>query len=473
MTDRSLILIADSIHSIGAGFLLSFPSILNPAILSPNATDIIATPQEASWINASFGFAGMLGFCVVPPIMQGLGRKFVHIMLNAVVALGFIIFFFANSVPALFVARSVQGLSAAGVTLTAMIIAEYSDPERRGYFMILKNMTVSLGSLVCHSLYFCWDWRQVAALSIVPYLISIILTFLWPESPSYYAMKGRYKECTQSFTYLFGDSPKSKKNLEHLISTQKERRQQMQMKKIDAFSRCIKTFGRRDFLKPIIVAFLLTIAVDACGRYYLLAYIIEMVIEITGDSSVAVYCSMASDLITIFASTLSIYIIRTYKRRTILFTSGFLTAFFMFLLSTVVYLKTAHGIGENLNWLTPTIIIFITFISSAGAIPLSFTILGEIFPLEHKGLGSFATGIIFTFLYATSMKSLPMMMASIGVGGTFGVFGTIMLVCLVLLLFTLNETKDKTLQEIEDEIKGIIRAKPELLIESKPLAAES
>ncbi|XP_045518648.1 uncharacterized protein LOC123710655 [Pieris brassicae] len=54
---QSLILIGDSVHSAGTGLMLSFSSVLNPALLS-NSTDIRATPEEVSWIY-KLGVGGM------------------------------------------------------------------------------------------------------------------------------------------------------------------------------------------------------------------------------------------------------------------------------------------------------------------------------------------------------------------------------------------------------------------------------
>ncbi|OWR47369.1 hypothetical protein KGM_200077 [Danaus plexippus plexippus] len=52
------ILLTDFVCSISSGFLLAFPSVLNPAILSPNSTDIKATSAQASSIDCCCTAAG-------------------------------------------------------------------------------------------------------------------------------------------------------------------------------------------------------------------------------------------------------------------------------------------------------------------------------------------------------------------------------------------------------------------------------
>ncbi|XP_038219359.1 sugar transporter ERD6-like 9 [Zerene cesonia] len=192
-------------------------------------------------------------------------------------------------------------------------MAEYSDPKRRGYFTTIKKCTVAMGSLVCHSLYLTWTWRHIGLLACVPFILSTIDILLWPESPAYLAMQGRYNECRKSHKWLFGDSSKANKDLNDLISAQIRR--------------------------------------------------------------------------------------RAKKKKT------------------------------------------------AVEIVIRF--------LEHKGIATFATGIVFTSLYAVTIKYVPIMMEKLGIEGMFAIFASCLLVSFIFLHFILMETKDKTLQEIEDKIKGI------------------
>ncbi|XP_069362720.1 probable metabolite transport protein CsbC isoform X2 [Maniola hyperantus] len=395
----------------------------------------------------------MLGFFMVPFLMQTLGRKTVHIVLNLSVSIGFLIFALAQSVPVLFVAKVTQGLALCGVYVTSIILGEYSHPKRRGYFMTLKKCSVAIGSLMCHSMALCWTWRQIAAFAIIPHIIAILVTLMWRESPSFLAFNGRYDECDKSHTWLHGDSPKQKIELEDLIATQMERREQAKNKK--NLKTVIKKLLKKDFMKPFIIASVLTLLVDACGRYYMLAYVVQILTEITGDKSIAAFCTIGADTLTIIALLISCYIIRCFKRRTLLFTAGITSVILMFLTSLVAILKTYHTIGESALWITPSIILLNVFIVNVGIVPICFAIIGEIFPLEHKGTGSFATGIVFTILYALVMKFTPLMMEKTGIEGTFGIYGLHVIFALSILYFVLNETKDKTLQEIENEIRGV------------------
>ena len=311
--------------------------------------------------------------------------------------------------------------------------------------MTTKKVCIAIGTLTCHTMSLFWEWRQISKFAIVLPTFAIILTLLWPESPSHLAMKGRFQECTESFIWLHGRSNLSE--LHHLISTQIER---IKNRKPD---KAYKLLLKKDFLKPLGIVSILTLVLDLCGRYYFVAYIIQIMVELIGDQSVAVYCSLGVDSMIIVALISSCFIINRYKRRTILFSSGLLTVVLMLLIGLLMLLKS-YNIEINV-WLTPSIIILQSFVVNLGLIPVSFAFIGEIFPLEYKGIGSCISGIVFTFLYTLSLKITPMLIENTGVGGTYAVYGICLAVSMVILYSVVPETKDKTLQQIEDEIRGV------------------
>ncbi|XP_072946144.1 facilitated trehalose transporter Tret1-like [Epargyreus clarus] len=448
------------------GFMLSFPGILNQAILSPNATDLRATLDQASWIAASQGITGMIGFFIMPAVMQMFGRKTVHYVINLVVLIGFIIYFFATNIACLFAARLSQGLSISGVYITLVILAEYSSPKRRGYFISIKKTAVALGSLICHSFIVICTWRQIALLGAFMSTLAIIATIPWPESPAYLAMMVKFEECDKSYTWLNGNSLETRKELEDLITAQTERR----MKKVDGYvwTRVWRKITRKDFLKPFLITTLLTIVIESCGRYYNIAYIVQIMTDVMKDKSVAVYCSMGSDILTIIALLSSSFVITNFKRRTILFSCGLVSVVLMLLVSLTMFLKNNNYLKGPLLFLPMCCILVNSFISNIGIMPICFTVSGEIFPIEHRGVGTCATGIVFTIFCSVVLKCTPILIDKTGVEGTYAIYGLCLFISLISLNLIMNETKDKSLQEIEDEIKGVKRNN-ELFVEKQDI----
>lgn len=248
---------------------------------------------------SSNGISGFFGFCVIPYMMQVYGRKYVFIGLNFISALGFLIFALATNIPCLFAARIMQGIPICGILVSAVILGEYSDPKRRGYFLTIKKSSAAIGFLLCHSLGLKWTWKQIAVVAVIPNTMAIILTLLCPESPSYLAFIGQYVECEKSYKWLFADNRKSRRHLEDLITTQMEYKEHNKSKK--SFTTFFKSLIKRDFVKPLIICFLLSMLIDASGKYYFPTYVLLILSAVTKDESMASYFTIISDILTFVA----------------------------------------------------------------------------------------------------------------------------------------------------------------------------
>ncbi|CAG5058228.1 unnamed protein product [Parnassius apollo] len=292
------ILIPACLHSVSAGFMLAFPAVLNPAILSPNSTDITATSDQASWIASSNGISGIVGFLILSPIFQSFGRKVVGIGLNVTMVVGWLTLYLANSITVLVLARAIHGLCVGGIFISAVTLSEYAHPCRRGYFTTLKKISLGVGSLACHSFAIICTWRQIAAFCIIPSALAAIFMLFWPESPAFLAMKGRFGESEKAFTWLNGNSVKSKREIKELLKSQMERQEVIKKSgKISIVNSFMKTIKNKEMQKSCFIVALVTLCIDACGRFFLLAYITQIFVEITGSKSIAMYCSIVSDLL--------------------------------------------------------------------------------------------------------------------------------------------------------------------------------
>ncbi|CAK1595537.1 unnamed protein product [Parnassius mnemosyne] len=464
-----LILAAGCFHSFSAGIVLAYPSVLNAAILSPDATDIKATTGQASWIASAHGFSGLLGFFIFSPLFQVIGRKPVNISFEIFMIVGWILLYFSKSITMMIIAKSIQGLAMGGVFVYAITISEFTHRKRRGVFLTITKCSLACGSLLCHALAIICDFRQIALISLIPNGITLSLVLFCPESPAFYAIKGHFEDCKKSFFWLHSDSQENKAELKHLISAQMERRKsKLQQKKTPILYKLLKKLLRRDFGIPFLIATLCTVAVDASGRYFLLGYVTQIMTELVGDKDIAGYCSMVADCLLIVALFISSIVIRSFKRRTVLLGLGAISASLMFIVGLSVVVRTTLLL--NTKWITPLLILLHSFTTHIGLIPAAFTVTTEIFPLNHKGMGSLTTGITFTLFYAVTMKITPLMIEKIGIGGTYLIFGLCVTICLVFLYFILPETKNKTLQEIEDGIKRVVRneADLELILSNDP-----
>ena len=86
---------------------------------------------------------------------------------------------------------------------------------------------------------------------------------------------------------------------------------------------------------------------------------------------------------------------------------------------------------------------------------LSTSICGELLPLESRSLSICVVALSFKIIYGTFVKVCPYCFKAFGMHGTFLLFALSSSICLVLIYLYIPETKDKSLQEISDCLKGL------------------
>ncbi|XP_052745167.1 facilitated trehalose transporter Tret1 isoform X2 [Bicyclus anynana] len=384
--------------------------------------------------------------------MDWCGRKTAHIVVIIPGIIGWTLVAFAPNITGLMIGRILCGLTAGScLSLGAVVIGEYTSPSNRGMFLNMKTTAVCLGNMTVHIFGHFLAWKDVALVALVPHIVAVLIIFTWPESPAWLASKKRFKASEKSFYWLRGTSAKSRRELDELIRAQKERldgtNSTILSEKISTF---FKNFTRKDFLKPMIVMVFCGLLLESCGRHIFPAYALQIVKEVTGNNTDSFYYTLGIDIIISVSALFSSLLVKVMRRRTLLFSTGFAALFVLICVCMYIYLVTKDIMPNNKPWVPISLFSVYFILSNLGCTPIPLALLGEIFPLIHRGVGSALSGIIVSLFLMIGMQVTPFLLVSVNVYGTFAVFGSAMGLALVTLCFILPETKDKTLQEIED-----------------------
>lgn len=404
-------------------------------------------------LAAAYSMTGGIGFLILPPLMQLYGRRFINATMNLIIFIGWVIIAFSPNVTTLIAGRAIQGLSFGGLYICSILAGEYSHPKRRGFFIIFKITATSIGELICHGFGFTLSWRQMAWLASIPPALAAAGTIPWPESPSWLAYKGRFDECVESFEWIRGKDLESKREVKELIAVQQELRNMKRLKKSGLLIRNLQAMKSKEFLKPFTVVLMLIILTQVCGRHYLLAYVVQIMISLTGDKSKAYYYTIGLDVMKILAILTSSHIVRIFKRRSLLLQTSNLACILLSLVC--IFHLLVHEEILTVTWLTPLLLILYNIVCYIGVIPVSMVLKGELFPLEYKGLGTSVLGIFYSLSSMVLMKSTSVMLETLDTHGTFAVYLIIAVSSLLCLYYILPETKDRTLQDIELEFMDI------------------
>ncbi|KAG7296865.1 hypothetical protein JYU34_019724 [Plutella xylostella] len=462
-----------AVNFVGHGCVHGFPSVLFTQ-LETDGGPVVLTDHDVSWIGSMIGVVSIVGNFLSPVLMSRFGRQKAHLCTTIPALIGWAIFLFANSVPLFLTSRVLHGL-AIGIRLplAAILVAEYTDPKYRGVFLGTFAVSLGLGIMLSHVIGMYLSWRMTAlACGLFP-LCSLIIISLSPESPSWLVSKGRFDEAAKAFNWLRGDAVEQQAELDAMITAHKndivneERRKKETgsdiggKSVISAFVNDIKhfirIFKREEFYKPAIIAISMLFVFEFCGSHMVPAYghiILQSVLDKKDPNDVNWQFTVV-DLLRTVSAFVATYLLKRFKRRIVLFTSGVFTVVSMICLSAFIYVRQA-SVAADAWWqecVAMALMIAYTLSFSVGLVPLTWVICGEVFPLSFRSLGSTISTSFWMPAFVISMKSAPHLFSSVGVEGTFLVQAGTLTFCLLILYALFPETKDRTLQDIENSFK--------------------
>lgn len=359
----------------------------------------------------------------------------------------------AQDYATLLVGRLIGGFAlSSGYVCGCCIIAECVSPKYRGTFLNIKSIFTFTGYLLVHIMEHYLSWRTVALVGVIPCALSLLSNMTWPESPSWLLSKNRFEDFEASFYWFRGRDDEAVKELESMVQAQKLRitltpKTDLISQKIDKFCRKL---SQKTFLKPLAIVLLSTVLMESSGRHFFPAYAVDIMMNITNNKSSSFYYVIAVDLIMLSSSLISSVVIKLIGRRTLLFFSGIISAAILSTLSLIMFLISKEYVTISNPWLVPSMICVFFIFASLGCNSIPIVVYGEIFPLQHRESGTGFGGAIQAIAIFVYLKITPYLVFYFKLHGTFAWFSALMVVSLLYLYFALPETRNRTLQQIED-----------------------
>lgn len=381
--------------------------------------------------------------------MEKCGRKWSHLISCAPLILGWILIYFARGLALLLWGRFFTGL-ASGILAppTAVYIGETSAPKYRGFLLANISLAMSLGLLITHLLGTYFTWRTTTIVCTLLPCIPILILFAIPESPSWLAKKGRLEEAINAFLWCRGYSMEAKEELLAMIERQKVPKQEK-----TATSNFDK-IKRPEFLKPLVIINLYLLITQFCGVNAISFYTVSIMHDTMGDNFNKYTATLIIDTIRVISSIIACVLLRLIGRRPLTIISGIGTTFSLITLSSFIYTTTFLPSLNTYSFIP--LLSFIGYIGfvTLGLVPLPWAMMGEVFPLNQRGLGSGISSTLALMAIFMVVKMTPSFFGFFGVAGSFMAFGIVACFGTLYLWWYLPETKDRTLQEIEESFKA-------------------
>lgn len=353
----------------------------------------------------------------------------------------------------LLISEILQGmLLASNMTLLIVIVTEYSSPRYRGVFTTIESSIFFYGVWVANAVGTWFHWKSIGIIAFIgcAYCLS---AFFWPESPSWLALKGRFAECAASHHWLKGYDTESEKELESLINSQKhylmscERRRLISYK--DKLRRVVEILTTKGFYQPLLLGVAVMSLYHFSGKLVCTMYAVELIRQITKSENTAFMGMLILEGFTILGMQVGCVLSKYLKRRTLLLLFSAIGITFLYLISLYLYLIKLGVVNENKIVSILLMIIFSVAIS-IGPMIVPSSLFGEIIFLRYKSASLLILTLYSELLMATVLKMSPHIFKVFTLHGAFLFYAVSATVFSIILYKYLPETKDKTLQEIEE-----------------------
>ncbi|XP_017771649.1 PREDICTED: facilitated trehalose transporter Tret1-2 homolog [Nicrophorus vespilloides] len=435
-----------TVISIAAGVNIAWPSPSIPRLVNGEFPYAVSK-EEGSYIAIITCLGNIVGGPIAASLVDIIGRKLTIILIAIPQCLSFIMISVSRySVCLLYLARFMGGMGE-GSTLTvmAMYIGEIAEPQVRGTLGSYISLTLRIGMLFINVIgsYFTIEMSSLICL-VLPVLFLSTFVFM-PETPYYLLMKGNVYAARRSLRFL-----RRKYNIEEelrTISNDVNRQLSESGRFRDLYTipsnrrACLIILGLRTFQQfSGISAFTL--------------YTQQLFKEAVENMSPSVAANIFSGLqllLTFFSSIL----VDILGRKPLLIFSC-VSCFFILIIEAVYFtLRDFTEINVDVVWwipLTGMIIYIIVF--SVGLGSIVNLMLGELFSQSVKAKALCLMNIYFALAMSATTKFFQFMTDLNGLSIPIFVFGSCCGLGALFCYYFVPETKGKTLEEIQQCLKG-------------------
>lgn len=405
-------------------------------------------PGAIGWITSSLMFGAIFGGAMAGQLSDRLGRRKMILISSIIFAVGSILAGISphNGILFMIVARILLGLAVgAASALVPAYMSEMAPARLRGRLSGINQTMIVSGMLLSYIVaYLLKDlpgtmaWRLMLSLAAVPALILFIGVSRLPESPRFLIKNNKMDEARRVLGYIRADKEQIDSEITQIQETVKEEEKVNQKA---SWGTLLSNKYRYLVMAGVGVA-----AFQQFQGANAIFYYIPMIVEkATGhEASSVLLWPIIQGVILVLGSLVFLMIADKFNRRTLLTIGGTIMGL-SFILPAILNVLIPNA---NPMMMVVFLSIYVALYSFTWA-PLTWVIVGEIFPLVIRGrasgvassfnwIGSFLVGLLF-----------PIMTASMSQEAVFSIFGAICLLGVLFIRTCVPETRGHTLEEIE------------------------
>ncbi len=387
----------------------------------------------------------IIGTIIIGKPAEKYGRKKSLIVLSGLFALSALGSAFAINWEMLLIFRFITGVLLGCVSVvTPMFIAEISPAKKRGQLVLLNQFFVVTAIFIAFAVNYLLanaietsSWRWMVGIESIPAASFFLLLNLVPESPRWLINKERNNEALAIFQRIKAENPE-----EEVRIVQESVEQEVALGHGKLF------VNENRF--PIFIAITIAAFNQLAGINAIMIYA-PRVFEMAGfGTNASLLQSISIGATNLLFTFVALFLIDKYGRRTLLMIGSVGMVLFLGMLSKSFFTENYSDLGGY--GVMVYLMGFIAFFAfSQGAV--LWVVISEIFPNKVRSQGQ-ALGSFTHWIFAAALIwGFPVLNNTVGGGISFGFFAAMMVLHFFFAWKILPETKGKSLEEIQQEMK--------------------
>lgn len=430
-----------------AGFLFGYDEGVIAGSLEMVQNHFDLTPAHIGVMASALPFGALLGSMLiglfaVSKASKRFGRRTLLSFAGSLFFVGALGAGVADSITALIISRLVLGLAIGMASITTpLYLAEAATYDTRGAVVAMYQLAMTLGIVCSYSVNYLFlenqNWRAMFASSALPALLLSIGVLFLPESPRWLCSVGRRNEASKSLKKLrSSDSIEPElRDIENTLANEpREGNWSVLFKKP---------------LLPVLMLGMILFCLQQSSGINVIIYFAPALFKNLGLNSTTgqILATIGIGLINLLVTIIAILTVDQLGRRKLLlfgFSGMCITLFALcvFSLAEIVWLP----------YLSVVCLVMYIFSFAVSVGPIPHIAMAEIFPLHVRGAGmGFSAMSNWTF-NTLVILSFPLLQKILGIEYVFALYALISFLGIIYTYFYMPETKNISLEQIENYI---------------------
>jgi sugar porter (SP) family MFS transporter len=354
----------------------------------------------------------------------------------------------APSVVVLVAARVLLGI-AIGVSSAAvpLYLAEIAPPKSRGKLVSMNQFLITVGILASYGvgalLAPAAAWRWMLGLAAVPALVMLVGLAVLPESPRWLLFRGRDDEARSVLGKVQGRQPDDDEIDQQIKELEERQEEESRSSYRDLFTARMRPALRIGIGVP---------AINQLVGVNAVIYYTPTILKNAGfGDTAATLSTVAIGAINVLVTLIALGLIDRVGRRPLLIGGVVVVDLALAFLGALYLLPQQKGVVAVL--LVIGLCVYIAAFAASLGVGI-WLLNAEVFPTAVRGKGS-SLGVFthwgLDFVVSLTVLTLVGLVTETGLFWIYGAFGV---AGLVYLIRYLPETKGRTLEQVEDELRS-------------------